>query len=318
MSFLDGASPPFSEKAPPPTCASSARSACRACSRRSSPEPRSRSPVSSCRRRSRTRWPRPPRWACPMPRCSARISPSSCLPGAFSPRATILPATPPGEPVRRERDGLPLLGAFHSAHSRALPREGVLAERRGASRASPSARSGRRQRRFCSFTPRTSAFPPRSCGISAISAARHIRPTFSCSAPRCRGWRCFSALAWRYNALLSGDAAAGSMGVNVSRLRFFFAAARLADDGGVRIEPRHYRLCRRHLPARGKAPARARSPRFHSRVGAPGEPAPSLRGRASPARSAAAARCPSARSRRLLGAPFFLTIIFSRKEHGQC
>lgn len=31
----------------------------------------------------------------------------------------------------------------------------------------------------------------------------------------------FSALAWRYNALLSGDAAAGSMGVNVSRLRFF-------------------------------------------------------------------------------------------------
>lgn len=37
-----------------------------------------------------------------------------------------------GEPVRRERDGLSLLGAFHSAHSRALPREGVLTERRGA------------------------------------------------------------------------------------------------------------------------------------------------------------------------------------------
>lgn len=57
--------------------------------------------------------------------------------------------------------------------------------------ASPSARPGRRQRRFCSFTPRTSAFPPRSCGISAISAAQHIRPTFSCSAPRRRGWRYF-------------------------------------------------------------------------------------------------------------------------------
>ena len=40
-------------------------------------------------------------------------------------------------------------------------------------------------------TPRTSAFPPQSCGISAISAARHIRPTFSCSAPRRRGWRYF-------------------------------------------------------------------------------------------------------------------------------
>ena len=35
------------------------------------------------------------------------------------------------------------------------------------------------------------------------------------------GLAVFSALAWRYNALLSGDAAAGSMGVNVSRLRFF-------------------------------------------------------------------------------------------------
>ena len=35
------------------------------------------------------------------------------------------------------------------------------------------------------------------------------------------GLTVFSALAWRYNALLSGDAAAGSMGVNVSRLRFF-------------------------------------------------------------------------------------------------
>ena len=62
----------------------------------------------------------------------------------------------------------------------------------------------------------------------------------------------------------------------------FFAAARLADDGGVRIEPRHHRLCRHHLPARGKASARAGSPRFHPRVGAPGEPAPSLRGRALP------------------------------------
>ena len=35
------------------------------------------------------------------------------------------------------------------------------------------------------------------------------------------GIAAFSALAWRYNTLLSGDAAAGSMGVNVSRLRFF-------------------------------------------------------------------------------------------------
>lgn len=34
-------------------------------------------------------------------------------------------------------------------------------------------------------------FRPRSCGISAISAAQHIRPTFSCSAPRRRGWRYF-------------------------------------------------------------------------------------------------------------------------------
>ena len=94
------------------------------------------------------------------------------------------------------------------------------------------------------------------------------------------GLAVFSALAWRYNALLSGDAAAGSMGVNVSRLRFFSlllaslmtaaCVSSLGIIGFVGIICPH------------KASARAGPPRFHPRVGAPGKPAPSLRGRALP------------------------------------
>ena len=122
----------------------------------------------------------------------------------------------------------------------------------------------------------------------------------------------FSALAWRYNALLSGDAAAGSMGVNVSRLRFFslllaslMTAACVSSLVGVICPHVAKRLLgqdhRVSIPASALlgsllllcADALSRSLGSGSAL-------------------------PVGAITSLLGAPFFLTIIFSRKEHGQC
>ena len=131
------------------------------------------------------------------------------------------------------------------------------------------------------------------------------------------GLAVFSALAWRYNALLSGDAAAGSMGVNVSRLRFFSlllaslmtaaCVSSLGIIGFVGIICPH--VAKRLLGQ-------------DHRVSIP----------ASALLGSLLLLCADALSRSLgsgsalpvgaitslLGAPFFLTIIFSRKEHGQC
>ena len=131
------------------------------------------------------------------------------------------------------------------------------------------------------------------------------------------GLAAFSALAWRYNALLSGDAAAGSMGVNVSRLRFFSlllaslmtaaCVSSLGIIGFVGIICPH--VAKRLLGQ-------------DHRVSIP----------ASALLGSLLLLCADALSRSLgsgsalpvgaitslLGAPFFLTIIFSRKEHGQC
>lgn len=131
------------------------------------------------------------------------------------------------------------------------------------------------------------------------------------------GLAVFSALAWRYNALLSGDAAAGSMGVNVSRLRFFSlllaslmtaaCVSCLGIIGFVGIICPH--VAKRLLGQ-------------DHRVSIP----------ASALLGSLLLLCADALSRSLgsgsalpvgaitslLGAPFFLTIIFSRKEHGQC
>ena len=125
------------------------------------------------------------------------------------------------------------------------------------------------------------------------------------------GLAVFSALAWRYNALLSGDAAAGSMGVNVSRLRFFslllasLMTAACVSSLGV--------IC----------PHVAKRLLGHDhRVSIP----------ASALMGSLLLLCADALSRSLgsgsalpvgaitslLGAPLFLAIIFSRKEHGQC
>lgn len=131
------------------------------------------------------------------------------------------------------------------------------------------------------------------------------------------GLAVFSALAWRYNALLSGDAAAGSMGVNVSRLRFFSlllaslmtaaCVSSLGIIGFVGIICPH--VAKRLLGQ-------------DHRVSIP----------ASALLGSLLLLCADALSRSLgsgsalpvgaitslLGAPFFLTIIFSRKEHSQC
>ena len=131
------------------------------------------------------------------------------------------------------------------------------------------------------------------------------------------GLAVFSALAWQYNALLSGDAAAGSMGVNVSRLRFFSlllaslmtaaCVSSLGIIGFVGIICPH--VAKRLLGQ-------------DHRVSIP----------ASALLGSLLLLCADALSRSLgsgsalpvgaitslLGAPFFLTIIFSRKEHGQC
>ena len=125
------------------------------------------------------------------------------------------------------------------------------------------------------------------------------------------GLAMFSALAWRYNALLSGDAAAGSMGVNVSRLRFFslllaslMTAACVSSLGIIcphvakRLLGQDHRVS---IPASALlgsllllcADALSRSLGSGSAL-------------------------PVGAITSLLGAPFFLTIIFSRKEHGQC
>ena len=125
------------------------------------------------------------------------------------------------------------------------------------------------------------------------------------------GLAVFSALAWRYNALLSGDAAAGSMGVNVSRLRFFslllaslMTAACVSSLGIIcphvakRLLGQDHRVS---IPASALlgsllllcADALSRSLGSGSAL-------------------------PVGAITSLLGAPFFLTIIFSRKEHGQC
>ncbi len=131
------------------------------------------------------------------------------------------------------------------------------------------------------------------------------------------GLAVFSALAWRYNALLSGDAAAGSMGVNVSRLRFFSlllaslmtaaCVSSLGIIGFVGIICPHVAKRLLGQDHRVSIPASAL-------LG-------SLRLLCADALSrslGSGSALPVGAITSLLGAPFFLTIIFSRKEHGQC
>ena len=72
------------------------------------------------------------------------------------------------------------------------------------------------------------------------------------------GLAVFAALAWRYNALLSGGDAAGSMGVNAAAVGI--PAAGIAHHGGVRVVPGDDRLCGYHLSPRGQATGGPRPP----------------------------------------------------------
>ena len=131
------------------------------------------------------------------------------------------------------------------------------------------------------------------------------------------GLAVFSALAWRYNALLSGDLAAGSMGVNVSRLRFFSlllaslmtaaCVSSLGIIGFVGVICPHVAKRLLGQDHRISLPASAL---LGSLL---------LLGADALSRSlGSGSALPVGAITSLLGAPFFLAIIFSRKEHGGC
>ncbi len=65
------------------------------------------------------------------------------------------------------------------------------------------------------------------------------------------GFAYFAVMSWKFNALLSGDAAAKSMGIHVDLLRFH--ANRFRDYGGMRLIPRYNRFCWHNLSSCGQA-----------------------------------------------------------------
>ena len=76
----------------------------------------------------------------------------------------------------------------------------------------------------------------------------------------------FTVMSWQFNALLSGDAAAKSMGV-AGQITFHVHAAGLRHHGGVRVLPRHHRLCGHHLSTCDETPPGAGSPRLRPGLG---------------------------------------------------
>ena len=131
------------------------------------------------------------------------------------------------------------------------------------------------------------------------------------------GIAAFSALAWRYNTLLSGDAAAGSMGVNVSRLRFFSlllaslmtaaCVSSLGIIGFVGVICPHVVKRLIGQDHRFSVPASALMGSFLL-----------LTADAVSRSLGSGSALPVGAITSLLGAPFFLGIIFTRKEHGGC
>ncbi len=131
------------------------------------------------------------------------------------------------------------------------------------------------------------------------------------------GLVCFGALSWRYNALLSGEAAAKSMGIRVGLLRFVslllssmitaVCVSFLGVIGFVGVICPH--VVKRLLGQdhRFSIPASALSGSLLLLI------ADTL------SRSVGnGSALPVGAITSLLGAPFFLAIIFSRRENGQC
>lgn len=131
------------------------------------------------------------------------------------------------------------------------------------------------------------------------------------------GMLVFMLLSWRYNVLLSGDASAKSMGVNVDALRFVsmlmasvitaVCVSFLGVIGFVGIICPHVTKKLLGQDHRYSIPVSALSGSLLLLI------ADTL------SRSMGnGSALPVGAITSLLGAPFFIAIIFSRKEHGQC
>ena len=131
------------------------------------------------------------------------------------------------------------------------------------------------------------------------------------------GMLVFMLLSWRYNVLLSGDASAKSMGVNVDVLRFVsmlmasvitaVCVSFLGVIGFVGIICPHVTKKLLGQDHRYSIPVSALSGSLLLLI------ADTL------SRSMGnGSALPVGAITSLLGAPFFIAIIFSRKEHGQC
>ena len=131
------------------------------------------------------------------------------------------------------------------------------------------------------------------------------------------GMLVFMLLSWRYNVLLSGDASAKSMGVNVDMLRFVsmlmasvitaVCVSFLGVIGFVGIICPHVTKKLLGQDHRYSIPVSALSGSLLLLI------ADTL------SRSMGnGSALPVGAITSLLGAPFFIAIIFSRKEHGQC
>lgn len=131
------------------------------------------------------------------------------------------------------------------------------------------------------------------------------------------GLMAFSVMGWRYNALLSGDAAARSMGVNVDALRFFsllfgslitaVCVSFLGVIGFVGIICPH--ITKRLL---------GQDHRFSIPVSALLGSLLLLVADTLSRSLGNGSALPVGAVTSLLGAPFFVAIIFARKEHGTC
>ena len=131
------------------------------------------------------------------------------------------------------------------------------------------------------------------------------------------GMLVFMLMSWRYNVLLSGDASAKSMGVNVDALRFVsmlmasvitaVCVSFLGVIGFVGIICPHVTKKLLGQDHRYSIPVSALSGSLLLLIA---DPLSRSMGNGS--------ALPVGAITSLLGAPFFIAIIFSRKEHGQC